>query len=331
MAESFHGGFRCNRILTRKRRLTFAAILLAGLLAMGRNCFAQARPTSQPTVDAPAEPAQIATALPKLHTAKHALADEKGDAEFQALVAASQPASDVISADLLIHPESVLSGQPAPKGEPALAVYIDHKPLSYDAPKILFQQSRGDAQCIAAAWYGADGKIVHQRQVFLMKPDYAVVVEHLYGTGTHAISRRFSIKGVSLSMFPPATRPAGAIAASDGSIMAAPIDAAMTMFIHGGVTDSQAMLLQKSLPTFVATVLVYTRPGEKVADVPKIVPVKAGNHMVYKFDAVYASGRVDHCGGAWESRLLHLGEEPCHGWAACNRIGPNGHKVIEMR
>jgi hypothetical protein len=274
----------------------------------------------------------------------------------------TQPASSFAHSptDLLLHPETVLTAGARAAQSPALAVSVDGKPLSYDQPKILFHQSRDGAECVAAVWNGPDGTPSHRREVLLVGGDYAIVVDHLYGTGAHDISRTSPEQWQLIDSNPVRTddaigetkstvnvddAPASQISGPASQNRAAASQSGAAAMANGALTLQNGasgvpnglpavrniVVSRKSLPCFVAATIVR----KPVANVPKlsIVAVKAHNPLVMKCNVIFPGGRVDHVGIAWESRLLHLGdpEQSLHGWAACLRDEPTGQTVIELK
>ena len=199
----------------------------------------------------------------------------------------AEPAFDPLK--LLLHPEAIFQANAAAMSNVALAPEVDGKVLSVAAPRILFQQSNAHADFVAAAWDDAASKVIHQREVLFVKPDYVVVVDQVYGNGPHTVVRQMQ--------------------ASD-SVTVKGIDTSKE------ATAKQMIVLtsQVNLPAPFATILTNRGASGGL----KIEMIKAHNPMIVKYKVTFPHGRTDEGGVAWESRALHLGspEIPLAGWAA---------------
>jgi hypothetical protein len=240
--------------------------------------------------------------------------------------------------DLLLHPEKELVGSIPVSAPVTLVPTVDGQPISFSAPQILLQKSSGPAEFISAVWKGPDGKPLHSREVLVIKPDYEIVVDHLYGAvGDHSIVRNF--------VFPHGIISADALGAqmtlSDGKTFRVQAN-------DTGHAELQAKPTEVGLQNLASTkTLVFTSPAKLPLPVstilaswtgstePKIEMVRAGNPLVVKFKVTFPNGRVDLVALAWESRLLHLDEKmpdqkAFHGWAALWQRGPAGESTVEI-
>ncbi|HUB67500.1 MAG TPA: hypothetical protein VL981_08455 [Candidatus Methylacidiphilales bacterium] len=240
--------------------------------------------------------------------------------------------------DLLLHPEKELAASIPASAPVTLAPTLDGQPVSFSNPQILLQKSSGPAEFISAVWKGSDGKPLHSREVFVVKPDYEIVVDHLYGAaGEHSIVRSFVL-------------PAGPVSA-DALGVQVMLDGGKVFRVQAndtGHAELQAKPTQVGLQNISsAKTLILTSPAKLPLPIstvlaswtgssgPKIEMVRAGNPLVVKFKVTFPNGRVDLIALAWESRLLHLDEKmpdqkAFHGWAALWQRGPAGESTVEI-
>lgn len=228
---------------------------------------------------------------------------------------------------LLTHPESAFCAPPA--GAANFAISVDKQPVSYAAPEILFQKSGSDADFIAGVWKDAQGQVVHQREVLIVKPDYGVVVDYLYGwKGAHEVSCVVKL-------------PAAEVKAERGSSRFQRGNGTDFIVQHLGLVASQADpavsgsagfsevsdFYRLALPAPYASVIYTTRSG-----VTKVEYVQPSNPMVVKCKVTLSDGRIDEVGIAWEYRdQLHLGGKVLKGWAAVARKGPGVTTDIQIK
>ncbi|MEI8233163.1 MAG: hypothetical protein WCH57_00590 [Verrucomicrobiota bacterium] len=249
---------------------------------------------------------------------------------FSADIQAANGQQETVSAAatlLLTHPESAFVAPPA--GVANFVVSIDHQPLPYDAPQILFQKFASDADFIAGVWKDAQGNVAHQREVLIVKPDYGVVVDHLYGwKSCHEVSCVVAL-------------PAGELKAEGGvhrfnlgsgkdfivQYLGSSAPSADPTITSSAGFSSLSETYRLSLPAPFASVFYSGRSAA-----PKIEYIKPSNPMVVKCKVTLPDGRIDEVGIAWEWRdQLHLGGKVMKGWAAVARKGPGAAGDIEIK
>lgn len=202
----------------------------------------------------------------------------------------------------LLNPESALTGTAS--REVALAPRVDGTALSFAEPQILIHKDTAQAEFISAVWKDAAGLPLHQRDVFFVKPDYGVIVDYLYGKGTHSIVRGWTPAHYRMQ---PIDLP---VAAAPRSTDGARVDFSSTV----------------NAPAPIPTVFL----ASTAAAAPKVEPIKPNNPMIVKFKVTYPDGRVDQVALGWEARPLHLSGREFTGWAAVLRESPKATTSIEV-
>ncbi len=236
-------------------------------------------------------------------------------------------AGNAADVSLLLHPEKAFVTSSTATAN--FAVSVDGKPLSYDAPQVLFEKTGGDADFIAGAWKDSAGKIIHQREVLIVKPDYGIVVDHLYGSQEHEVSRTVELAVLDIK----SERNIAYASLKNGekfTIQALrPPESRGNLFISGAA-DKRCLseTCRLTLPSPFTSVFF---PCAQTPAAPKIEFVKPANPMIVKCKVTFSGGRVDEVGIAWESRELHLGGKAFKGWAAVFRQGPGTAGNIEIK
>jgi hypothetical protein len=224
---------------------------------------------------------------------------------------------------LLEKPQDSVPGFPAGKIDVAFAPVVDGTALSFAAPEIVFGRKTDQANFISAVWKDSAGKTLHQRDVFVVGTDYAVVVDYLYGKDKHAIDRELWIPSGG-----EVADKTGVQFGVDGHDMfrAQAVDPATPTTRPSADGIAVKFTSNVAFPTPVSTVLL----GWKSKAAPTIEYVKPSNPMIVKLKVSFPDGRVDWVALSWESRPLHLNGKELKGWAACQRHGPDGDISIEM-
>ena len=224
---------------------------------------------------------------------------------------------------LLLNPQSAFVASTSLARQVTLGPQVDGKELSFVSPEILVHKNTDQSEFISAVWKDASGLLTHQRDVLVVKPDYAVVVDYLYDKGEHGVARSF--------VFPPGKMTA------DGSGVQVALDGGKNLrvqpIVPAGAEGAPALLGQAAsfsakvtAPVPLATALV-TWTGNAA---PKIIYVKPANPMIVKLQVTFPDGRVDEVALSWEVRPLHLSGQEFKGWAAFLRQGPSGMSSIEI-
>lgn len=227
---------------------------------------------------------------------------------------------------LLLHPERALVDLLGPGPEVAtLSLSVDgHEALSFANPEILIDRTNGPVEFIAAVWKDAAGHPLYQREVLVVKPDYAVVVDYLFDHGRHSIMRRFTFP----SPITPERQGAQVRLVTGQVFRVQAIDAAVSAVGKGDSGDRELTLSSiAATPAPFATVVAIGK-GDAV---PEITPVKAYHPLVVKVRLRFPGGRIDDVALAWESRPLHVADKKLSGWAALVRSGSDDSGVIEIQ
>jgi len=200
--------------------------------------------------------------------------------------------------------------------------------LSYSSPEIVFQKSGAEADFIVGVWRDSQGKVVHQREVLIVKPDYGVVVDYLLGwKGNHEVACAIGIPSGG-SVADTGSNPA--VGAGELAIqrlgLAKPAPASEAASGPAG-THALAQTGPITLPAPIAWAFSRNQSGA-----PKFEPIQAANPMVVKCRVTLPGGSIDEVGIAWEFRdQLHLGGKVLKGWAAIARKGPGAGTDIEIK
>lgn len=194
--------------------------------------------------------------------------------------------------------------------------------LVFARPEILIHKDTDEMEFISAVWKESTDGVTHQRNVLLVKPDYCVVTDYIYGKGEHTVARSFTFPGGGVSSDP---RGAQAETASNRHLRVQAIDSAL-LVMPSTSTPTIEFSSKSKLPAPFTTAFVQWNGTAA----PIITTVKANNPMVVKLRVAFPNGRVDDLALAWESRLLHVNEQAFHGWAAIVRKTPAGSKSIEL-
>jgi hypothetical protein len=226
------------------------------------------------------------------------------------------------SSRLILFPGSELTEGVLTPPYGGVGISADAKALSIAKPEILFERHLQEADFISAGWRDATGQLLHQRDVFLVKQDYCVVVDYLFGTDEHAVVRSFAFPKESVKL---GDQSASCSLSNGRHLLVQSLDLASQV----SQTSPESPVLfanVKHSPTPVTTVLM-TWSG---ATAPKIETVKPHNPMIVKLKVTFPDGRTDELALAWESRPLHLGGKELRAWAACVRHGTDAGSSFEM-
>ena len=254
------------------------------------------------------------------------LASALSAADAHAASSLKEPASG-IDPLLLTHPASAFLTKTAARAN--FFVRVDQQALSYEAPEIVFQKSGADADFIVGVWRDAQGNIVHQREVLIVKPDYGVVVDYLYGwKGAHEVSCVVKLPASEVKM----DKGASQVDCGNGQGFT-------VQHLGAGLPLANPAIPSSPGSSAVSETYKLTLPApfssffSKTQSVPpKMEFVQASNPMVVKCKVTLPDGRIDEVGIAWEARdQLHLGCKVLKGWAAVARKGPCASADIEIK
>ena len=243
--------------------------------------------------------------------------------------------------DLLVDPgmysyDQPLSAQYLRKSLAHNVVLVDEQEQPQSDPKLLAWATTEEADL--AAGEITDGKLTHRRSVLFVRPEYWVVVDHLWGrpepgsrdTGEHNITRLFHFPLVGVEAD---ARSARSQFPEGPNILVSPVDDARLEMRKGwiptgGATAQEApvaaLVRRATLPVALCTVLLpFTQPG----DLPDIARLDTGDPMVFGVRLRFGDGQVDEIAIAPEPRGLKLGEHAAAGRALVVREGPRARAV----
>jgi len=226
---------------------------------------------------------------------------------------------------LLLRPESPWINPASNLDEATLAPKLDGgNAISFASPQILIHKNTDQAEFISAVWKDAAGKLVHQRSVFVLKPDYAVLVDHIYSAGQHTIVRSFAFP-LSEATF---DREGAQVALAGGkNFRVQGIDVVGAQATPTNANQAVDLTTVIKTPAPIATALLSWTGGAA----PKVEFLKPSNPLVVKCKVTFPDGRIDFVAMAWENRAaLHLNGKELKGWAACLRQTPTGTSQIEI-
>lgn len=201
--------------------------------------------------------------------------------------------------------------------------------LSSD-PEVLAWSSTGLADF--AAGQIADGNgLRHRRSVLFVKPDYWVVVDHVFGDGEHELTRYFHFPLVEVThdsrsactSYPHGTNVA--VVCTDGSR----VEMLNGWIPVGGAQAKEApvaaFICRRRLPVALCAVLV---PFDSAADIPKIEPESAGGDLAVGLLISHADGQKDFVAIAPDIEEIDIGGWRATGRALCARDGPRASGVF---
>jgi hypothetical protein len=237
----------------------------------------------------------------------------------------TDPSRDVGVTSLLTHPEQVFV---TPSGDTAnFALSLDAQPLSYDSPEILFQTNSDTTAFVAGAWKDSTGEVIHQREVLIVKPDYGIVVDHLYGSQQHEITSVTTMEAAKV-------REDGGMAVftlgTGKEIITRHLVPAMPpTMLAGSEPHGTARVTETCRATLPSPYATAFFPGG--ASAPRFTFVKPSNPMIVKCSVALHDGRTDDVAIAWESRDLHVAGKRLKGWAVVVRQGPGAGSDLEIK
>lgn len=233
-------------------------------------------------------------------------------------------AADMESSSLLLHPEQAFAA--SSPGTVNFAVGIDGHPLAYGDPQILVHTNGPRAEFVAGLWKDTRGAVTHRREVLIVKPDYGVIVDHLYPPGEgqrqeHEVTCTTSLVAESLTKKDASSLFLVSKEGNEGLFLGhlSP-DAALTEATFAPETKDQPPLRELTqscriaLPSPFATFFCGAGKSPR-----KVEFVKPANPMIVKCRVTSSDGRIEDVGIAWEPRDLHLGGKHFKGWAAVSR------------
>jgi hypothetical protein len=210
------------------------------------------------------------------------------------------------------------------KSEAHNVVMIDGKEQPRANPQVLAWDVQDGAEL--AVGRIAEGGMAHQRTVLFVKPDYWVVVDHLFGEGEHEAARLFHFPLDSGA----AVDGAGAVAtafkrgmnirvlAADG----APAKLSEGWLPTGSATAARApvaaLRTRGKLPLTLCTVLT---PFADAKSLPKVERVQGGDPLTARLRVTFADGHADEIAIADAPKELSAGGKAARGRALLVRGG----------
>ncbi len=235
--------------------------------------------------------------------------------------------------DLLIDPgiysyDEPLSRTYLRKGVAHNVLLIDGGEQLQSDPKLLSWATSQVAD-FAAGEIEADG-LRQRRSVLFVRPDYWVVVDHVFGEGEHKLTRLFhfplvevAIEGASAcTLFQNGTNIL--VTAADG----AQAEQRQGWIPTGGAQAKEApvtaFVSRSALPVVLVTVLA---PFEEESDVPQVIRVDTGSPMAVGLRLTFADGQTDHVLIAPEPGELKVAGRSAQARALFVREGPRSSAV----
>ena len=159
----------------------------------------------------------------------------------------------------------------------------------------------------------------HQRSIFFVRPNYWVVVDHVFGHGEHEIRRRFHLPLGAAATVQDQTVRTGF--ATGTNLEITDLSHAEVRMEDGWVPTSMAtaekgqvvtLVNRVKLPAVFCTVLT---PFDELRQLPKFERVDADDPLVIKVRSTFPDGRHDDLAVAAEDRPLQLDGKESHGRA----------------
>ncbi|MCD6352294.1 MAG: alginate lyase family protein [Armatimonadetes bacterium] len=176
----------------------------------------------------------------------------------------------------------------------------------------------------------------HQRSVLFLRPDYWIVVDHVFGEGEHEVKRLFHFPGQQVQ-FEPDQAAARTIFRQGENIWVKAADGAQLVQEEGWLPTGSATAEKAPVAAFVAharlpvpmvTVLV---PFEESAQLPKVERFDAGHPLTAGIRVTFPDGQRDEIAIADEVRDLRIGARRARARALVRRSGPQaeGMAVVD--
>jgi hypothetical protein len=241
--------------------------------------------------------------------------------------------------ELLIDPgvysyDQPLSGGYFRKTEAHNVLMVDSAEQPTADPELLAWQTGPEADFASGQVAGTNG-LRHERSVLFVKPHYWVVVDHVFGSGEHQLTRLFHFPLDSAARAAgngARTRyPAGA------NLAVLPADEARLDMRRGWVPIGPAsakegpvaaLVIQSRLPAALATVLV---PFAEEKVLPAVKRVSTADPELVQIQVTFPNGQQDDVLIAPAPAKLTLGEHAASGRAIVVRRSPSGETAIVVK
>jgi hypothetical protein len=240
--------------------------------------------------------------------------------------------------ELLVDPgiysyDQPLSGEYLRKSAAHNVLMIDEKEQPASDPELLAWQTGVEADFGCGRIEGKG--LQHERSVLFVKPHYWVVVDHVFGSGEHDLTRLFHFP---LDASVQVTGNKAQTGFKTGTnIRIEPTEDARLEMREGWIpaTDATAerapvaaLLARRALPAALCTVLV---PFDKEAELPKIESLVSTDPLVKRIQVTFSNGQQDEIAIASEPTTLKIGSEEAKAVALCVRRGPLSNAVITVK
>ncbi|MEN6347602.1 MAG: heparinase II/III family protein [Armatimonadia bacterium] len=221
-----------------------------------------------------------------------------------------------------------LSGSYLRKSVAHNVLMIDGAEQPQSDPEVLSWELTREAEFAAGRITG--GGLTHQRSVLWVKPDYWVVVDNVFGTGQHELTRLFHFPLVEVKTEGKAVRSAFP---TDMNIQVlAADDAALEMrkgwYPTGGATaEPSPVAAYINHATLPATLCAVLSPFSDAKQLPKVETVAGTNPLASQIRVTFADGQVDEIAIASAPADLQIGANRAHARALMVRKGPQANSV----
>jgi hypothetical protein len=245
----------------------------------------------------------------------------------------------VVSAgrELLLDPgiysyDQPLSGRYFRKSEAHNVLMVDGQEQPDSDPKLLAWQTGPDAD-FASGQIESKG-LRHQRSVLFVKPQYWVVVDHVFGGGEHELTRLFHFPLRASVLASASTAQTGF--KTGANIRVQPTDDARLDLRQGWIPTGgaaaekapvAALVSRRTLPAALGTVLLPFTAGGAL---PTVKSVAASDPLVVRLQVTFPNGQQDEIAVAAEPMVLKAGDREATARALCVRHGPTADAVITI-
>jgi hypothetical protein len=246
----------------------------------------------------------------------------------------------VVSAgrELLVDPGMFSYDQPLSssyfrKSEAHNVLMIDGEEQPTSDPELLAWHTDADADFASGQIHGKG--LRHQRSVLFVKPHYWIVVDHVFGSGEHELTRLFHFPLEASAQVTGGTAQTGFKTGSN--IRVQPTDNARLDMRQGWIPTGEAtaenapvlaLTTNRKLPAALCAVLT---PFADAAALPTVKPIATADPLVVRLQVGFPNGQQDDIVIAAEPTLLKVGQHQAKALALCVRRGPTANSVIAVK
>ncbi len=214
------------------------------------------------------------------------------------------------------------------RSEAHSVLMVDGRQQPQSDPKVLAWHTSKDAD-FAAGEIEADG-LRHRRSVLFLRPDYWVVVDHVYDTGTHEVTRQFHFPIGPVVVEGPVMRSAFA----DGKNLAVHDVSGARLEQREGLFPTTPIQIDRTpVAAFVSTVTLpavfcaVLLPFHDAKALPTVENIGGAGDLLTRLRVAFPSGQTDEIVIAPDATGLTLGATHATARAICVRTGPEAHSV----